>query len=113
MSNLVKGMMGSMSETFSAGRQEASWGLLCWVRNSKPKEEKSENENQTTLTEKVLGFYALGLLFFILWDPSEPVRPQGEDRIINVPAPLCLGHLMSLQESVTPGTPSAFAGAHS
>lgn len=39
-SNLVKGMVGSMSETFNAGRQEASWGLLCCVRNSKPKKRK-------------------------------------------------------------------------
>lgn len=30
------------------------------------RKKKSENENQTTLTEKVLGFYALGLSFFIL-----------------------------------------------
>ena len=36
----VNGILGSMSDTFNAGRQDASWALLCWVCNSKPGEKR-------------------------------------------------------------------------
>lgn len=43
VSSTVKGILGSMSDTFKAGRQEVSWGLLWRAINSKPSKERIPN----------------------------------------------------------------------
>lgn len=43
VSSTVKGILRSMSDTFKAGRQEVSWGLLWRAINSKPSKERIPN----------------------------------------------------------------------
>lgn len=111
MSNLVKGMVGSMSETFSAGRQEASWCLLCCFCNSKPEVEKKKRQrnrkwkNPKEPAYKVWSLEVLGSECAILHYPrctrrywghkvrgSDPHGGQGT-------AAPCLGKPMSLRDS--------------